>query len=144
LEDESEADDGFAASEDDDGDGAETGDSATGCEVLLMTVVCVMMLVTCWIEVDEDEDEAEAAASLPAAANCATDDEGDTRGVVDLRGRMASMAVDEEERDEGVMALVVGWIARVEGMMKKKELQRRIRPCVSYFKRDSEREILEL
>ena len=44
------------------------------------------------------EDEAEEA-SMP-------DDEGDVRGVVDLRGRIASMADEEEEREEGVMALV--------------------------------------
>ena len=93
-EDES-ADDGDEASEAEDEDEADTGDNAAVCDVLLMTVVCVIMLVTCWIEVEDEADE----ASIP-------EDEGDVRGVVDLRGRIASMADEDEEREEGVMALV--------------------------------------
>ena len=74
------------------------------CDVLLMMVVCVTILVTCWTDEDEDDD-----ASIPAAVNWAADDEGDMRGVEDLRGRIESMAAEDEEREEGVMALLTVW-----------------------------------
>lgn len=71
---------------------------------MLMMVVCVTMLVTCCTDDATD-------ASVPAAGKCATDEEGDMRGVVDLRGRIASMAAEDEdeERDERVMALLAVW-----------------------------------
>ncbi len=69
-----------------------------------MMVVCVTILVTCWTDWEEDDD-----ASIPAAANWAADEEGDMRGVVDLRGRIESMAAEDEEREEGVMALLTVW-----------------------------------